>query len=70
MSLASPCPTALAADRAAFEEFLFEEARLLDARRFRDWMGLFVRMAPIGYRRRAIRRARSIRLRCSMTTAT
>jgi benzoate/toluate 1,2-dioxygenase beta subunit len=27
--------------RAHFEEFLFHEARLLDERRFRDWMGLF-----------------------------
>ena len=28
-------------DRAAFEAFLYTEARLLDARRFRDWMALF-----------------------------
>jgi 3-phenylpropionate/cinnamic acid dioxygenase small subunit len=28
-------------DRKVFEEFLIEEARLLDARRFRDWMALF-----------------------------
>jgi 3-phenylpropionate/cinnamic acid dioxygenase small subunit len=28
-------------DRAAFEEFLIHEARLLDERRFRDWMELF-----------------------------
>lgn len=28
-------------DRALFEDFLIEEARLLDERRFRDWMGLF-----------------------------
>ena len=41
MSLASPRPAVLGVDRALFEEFLFEEARLLDARRFRDWMGLF-----------------------------
>jgi 3-phenylpropionate/cinnamic acid dioxygenase small subunit len=27
--------------RAAFEDFLIHEASLLDARRFRDWMGLF-----------------------------
>jgi 3-phenylpropionate/cinnamic acid dioxygenase small subunit len=27
--------------RAAFEEFIFHEARLLDERRFRDWMELF-----------------------------
>jgi 3-phenylpropionate/cinnamic acid dioxygenase small subunit len=29
------------ADRARFEAFLIHEATLLDARRFRDWMGLF-----------------------------
>ncbi len=28
-------------DRAAFEDFLIQEARLLDERRFRDWMALF-----------------------------
>jgi 3-phenylpropionate/cinnamic acid dioxygenase small subunit len=28
-------------DRAPFEEFLFHEAKLLDQRRFRDWMALF-----------------------------
>ena len=28
-------------DRAVFELFLIHEAALLDARRFRDWMGLF-----------------------------
>ena len=28
-------------DRARFEAFLIHEAMLLDARRFRDWMGLF-----------------------------
>src|ERR1044071_1484479 len=28
-------------ERAAFEDFLIHEARLLDARRFRDWMALF-----------------------------
>jgi ethylbenzene dioxygenase subunit beta len=28
-------------DRAPFEEFLFQEAKLLDERRFRDWMELF-----------------------------
>jgi 3-phenylpropionate/cinnamic acid dioxygenase small subunit len=27
--------------RAAFEEFVIHEARLLDERRFRDWMALF-----------------------------
>jgi 3-phenylpropionate/cinnamic acid dioxygenase small subunit len=28
-------------DRAQLEEFLMHEARLLDERRFREWMGLF-----------------------------
>jgi benzoate/toluate 1,2-dioxygenase beta subunit len=28
-------------DRRLFEDFIVHEARLLDARRFRDWMGLF-----------------------------
>jgi 3-phenylpropionate/cinnamic acid dioxygenase small subunit len=28
-------------DRSALEAFLFQEARLLDERRFRDWMALF-----------------------------
>jgi ethylbenzene dioxygenase subunit beta len=28
-------------DRAAFADFLFAEARLLDERRFREWMALF-----------------------------
>ena len=28
-------------DRASPENFLIHEAALLDARRFRDWMGLF-----------------------------
>ena len=32
---------AAGADRAAVEEFLVHEARLLDERRFRDWMELF-----------------------------
>jgi len=32
---------AAAIDRAVFEAFLFEEARLLDERRFREWMALF-----------------------------
>jgi benzoate/toluate 1,2-dioxygenase beta subunit len=27
--------------RSAFEDFIIHEASLLDARRFRDWMGLF-----------------------------
>jgi ethylbenzene dioxygenase subunit beta len=38
---AKPKPAAGAIDRTVFEAFLFEEARLLDARRFRDWMALF-----------------------------
>jgi 3-phenylpropionate/cinnamic acid dioxygenase small subunit len=29
------------ADRGEIEEFLIQEARLLDERRFREWMGLF-----------------------------
>jgi 3-phenylpropionate/cinnamic acid dioxygenase small subunit len=32
---------AIAARREEFELFLFHEAKLLDERRFRDWMGLF-----------------------------
>lgn len=28
-------------DRAPFEQFLYHEAKLLDERRFRDWMALF-----------------------------
>jgi 3-phenylpropionate/cinnamic acid dioxygenase small subunit len=28
-------------DRTPFEQFLINEAQLLDSRRFRDWMGLF-----------------------------
>jgi 3-phenylpropionate/cinnamic acid dioxygenase small subunit len=38
MNAASP---AAGVDRAPFEQFLIHEAALLDARRFRDWMGLF-----------------------------
>jgi 3-phenylpropionate/cinnamic acid dioxygenase small subunit len=38
----APAPPAAAGiDRAAFEEFLIHEARLLDGRRFREWMELF-----------------------------
>jgi len=37
----APMARASALDRAVFEAFLFEEARLLDERRFRDWMALF-----------------------------
>jgi 3-phenylpropionate/cinnamic acid dioxygenase small subunit len=32
---------AAAVDRARLEEFILHEARLLDERRFRDWMALF-----------------------------
>jgi 3-phenylpropionate/cinnamic acid dioxygenase small subunit len=32
---------AAAVDRESFEQFLFHEAKLLDERRFRDWMALF-----------------------------
>jgi benzoate/toluate 1,2-dioxygenase beta subunit len=34
-------PVAAGIDRAAFETFLIQEARLLDERRFREWMELF-----------------------------
>ena len=38
----APVPPAVAGiDRAAFEAFLIQEARLLDERRFREWMELF-----------------------------
>src|SRR5260370_19020183 len=38
----APAPPAAAGfDRAAFETFLIQEARLLDERRFREWMELF-----------------------------
>ena len=38
----APMPPAVGGiDRAAFETFLIQEARLLDERRFREWMGLF-----------------------------
>ena len=40
--MAAPAPPGVAGiDRAPFEVFLIHEARLLDERRFRDWMGLF-----------------------------
>jgi 3-phenylpropionate/cinnamic acid dioxygenase small subunit len=40
--MAAPAPPGVAGiDRAPFELFLLHEARLLDERRFRDWMGLF-----------------------------
>jgi 3-phenylpropionate/cinnamic acid dioxygenase small subunit len=42
MPARAPAPTAAAGiDRAAVEEFLVHEARLLDERRFHDWMELF-----------------------------
>src|SRR5215469_13626722 len=34
-------PAVAGIDRAPFEEFLIQEARLLDERRFREWMELF-----------------------------
>ena len=34
-------PAVAGIDRAAFETFLIQEARLLDERRFREWMELF-----------------------------
>jgi 3-phenylpropionate/cinnamic acid dioxygenase small subunit len=37
----APSTPETAIDRSVFETFLFEEARLLDERRFRDWMALF-----------------------------
>ena len=38
----APAPPGVAGiDRVPFEEFLIHEARLLDERRFRDWMALF-----------------------------
>lgn len=38
----APLPPAVAGiDRAAIDEFLIHEARLLDERRFREWMELF-----------------------------
>ncbi len=40
--MAAPAPPGVAGiDRAPFELFLIHEARFLDERRFRDWMGLF-----------------------------
>ena len=40
-SAAPPAGGVPGIDRAPFELFLIHEARLLDDRRFRDWMGLF-----------------------------
>ena len=37
----APSPGAVGVDRAQLEEFVIHEARLLDERRFRDWMELF-----------------------------
>jgi 3-phenylpropionate/cinnamic acid dioxygenase small subunit len=39
--MAAPAAGTSAIDRAPFEQFLIHEARLLDERRFRDWMELF-----------------------------
>ena len=41
MAAATQPAAAAAVDRAPFEDFIVHEARLLDARRFRDWMALF-----------------------------
>ena len=41
MALAARELAAAGLGRAAFEDFLIHEARLLDERRFRDWMALF-----------------------------
>jgi len=37
----TPAAPTTAINRSVFEAFLFHEARLLDERRFRDWMALF-----------------------------
>jgi benzoate/toluate 1,2-dioxygenase beta subunit len=39
--MAAPAPGAAGIDRARLEDFIVQEARLLDERRFRDWMALF-----------------------------
>jgi benzoate/toluate 1,2-dioxygenase beta subunit len=39
--MAAAVPGAAGIDRARLEEFIVQEARLLDERRFRDWMALF-----------------------------
>ena len=41
MTAAPKTGGAPAIDRAPFADFILHEARLLDDRRFRDWMGLF-----------------------------
>jgi benzoate/toluate 1,2-dioxygenase beta subunit len=41
MTAAAKTDGAPAIDRAPFADFIAHEARLLDDRRFRDWMGLF-----------------------------
>lgn len=41
MALAARDLAAAGVDRAALQDFLIQEASLLDARRFRDWMELF-----------------------------
>ncbi|TMK16074.1 MAG: hypothetical protein E6G75_12020 [Alphaproteobacteria bacterium] len=66
----APMPPAVGGiDCAAFETFLIQEARLLDERRFREWMELFAEDGTYWCRRCPTRQARSTRLRCSMTTA-
>jgi 3-phenylpropionate/cinnamic acid dioxygenase small subunit len=39
--MAAPSSGVPSANRAELEAFIIQEARLLDERRFRDWMGLF-----------------------------
>ena len=36
-----PAPSGVAGERALLEQFILREARLLDERRFREWMDLF-----------------------------
>ena len=60
---------ASAADRELVESFLFTEARLLDERRFRDWMSLFAEDGTYWVRRRQAKKARSAKPRCSTTIA-
>ena len=51
------------------EDFIIHEARLLDARRFRDWMALFAEDGTYWVPAVPDQTARSTRLRCSTTTA-
>ena len=57
-------------DRARLEEFVIHEARLLDERRFREWMELFADDGTYWVPWCRIRKIRSKRRRCSTTTAT